>query len=146
MIRARLVAAFVAASVLLMVSGASAQEEEVEGALLLIMDSSGSMNETDDAGTPLIQSAKQALNEVVSSLPEGTPVGLRVYGHRVPNSNRAEGCRDTELIVPVGPLDEAQMRSAIDGYDAKGWTPIGLSLQEGAEDLPPEGPRTIVLV
>lgn len=147
MARLRLAAVFALVSVLLLASGAAAQEEQAEGALLLIMDASNSMNETDDAGTPLIQGAKQALNEVVDTLPEGSPVGLRVYGHRTPEAEgQAEGCRDTELIVPVGPLIKEEMSSAIAGYRAKGWTPIGLSLREAAEDLPSTGERTIVLV
>jgi hypothetical protein len=78
-----------------------AQEEEVEGALLLIMDASGSMKREDDSGTRLIDGAKQALNGVVDALPEGTPVGLRIYGHRVPNTDQTRGCRDTELRAPV---------------------------------------------
>ena len=125
---------------------AQAQQEQVEGALLLIMDASGSMNRKDEDGTRLIDGAKQALNGVVDALPEGTPVGLRVYGHRVPNTDRERGCRDTELIQPIEPLDRAQMKQTIAGFEAKGFTPIGLSLREAAEDLPPEGPRTIVLV
>lgn len=123
-----------------------AQEEQVEGALLLIMDASGSMNREDDDGTPLIDGAKEALNGVVDALPEGTPVGLRVYGHRVPDTDRARGCRDTELIQPVEPLDGEEMKGTIADFEAKGFTPIGRSLQEAADDLPPEGPRTIVLV
>jgi len=38
------------------------------------------------------------------------------------------------------------MKQEIASFDAKGFTPIGLSMQEGAKDLPPEGERTIVLV
>jgi Ca-activated chloride channel family protein len=69
-----------------------------------------------------------------------------VYGHRVPNDDKANGCQDTELIVPVGPLDPPAVHGAIDSFPAKGFTPIGLSLQQGAADLPAEGERTIVLV
>ncbi len=124
---------------------ASAQELEA-GALLLIMDASGSMNAVDDGGTRLIDGAKAALNRVVDELPDGTPVGLRVYGHRTPNTDPVAGCQDTELIAPVAPLDRESVKSAIDGFNASGYTPIGLSLQEAERDLPPEGPRTIVLV
>lgn len=125
---------------------AQAQQEQVDGALLLIIDASGSMNETDDNGVRLIDGAKEALNGVVDALPEGTPVGLRVYGHQVPNTDRERGCRDTELIQPIEPLDPAQMKQTIAGFEAKGFTPIGYSLQQAANDLPSEGPRTIVLV
>ncbi len=38
------------------------------------------------------------------------------------------------------------MKSRIASYDATGFTPIGLSLKEGARDLPSTGDRTIILV
>lgn len=124
----------------------AAAVEDDPGALLLIMDASGSMNDTDGNGQALIDGAKQALHDVVATRPDGQHVGLRVYGHRFPNSDRENGCRDTELIHPVAPLDRAALDDAIDSFPARGFTPIGLSLQEAANDLPPEGPRTIVLV
>lgn len=79
-------------------------------------------------------------------LPDRAVVGLRVYGHRTPNTDRAAGCQDSELVVPVAPLDRARMLGAIASYRASGFTPIGLSLQQARNDLPPEGRRTIVLV
>jgi hypothetical protein len=68
-----------------------------------------------------------------------------VYGHRIPNTDKANGCLDTELIVPVRPLDPPAMIDAINSFGAKGFTPIGLSLQEAAADLP-GGRGTVVLV
>jgi Ca-activated chloride channel family protein len=125
---------------------AAQSEEEPEPALLLIMDSSGSMNAGDGSGGTKIQAAKTALNGVVDALPDDSQVGLRVYGHRVPNTDEKRGCKDTQLVTPVGPLNRGQMKQQIRSFDAKGFTPIGLSLEEGAKDLPSEGKRTIVLV
>ena len=121
-------------------------EEDPEPALLLIMDSSGSMNAGDGSGGTKIQAAKTALNGVVDALPDDSQVGLRVYGHRVPNTDEKRGCKDTQLVTPVGPLNRGRMKQQIRSFDAKGFTPIGLSLEEGAKDLPKEGKRTIVLV
>jgi len=126
--------------------GAVQSDEEAEPALLLIMDSSGSMNASDGSGGTKIQAAKQALNGVVNALPGDSLVGLRVYGHRIPNTDERRGCKDTQLITPVGPLDRGGMKQQIRSFDAKGFTPIGLSLEKGAKDLPTEGKRTIVLV
>ncbi|HSK22125.1 MAG TPA: VWA domain-containing protein [Egicoccus sp.] len=141
----RLALAVVMALALVPTTAAGAQEE-AEGALLLIMDASGSMEATDADGVRLIDGAKDALRGVVDALPDGTNVGLRVYGHREPNTDEERGCQDTELVSPVQPLDRDAMRAAIDGFEPSGFTPIGLSLQEAAGDLPPEGPRTIILV
>lgn len=130
-------------------AGAVAQESSVAtDPLLLVMDASGSMNADAGNGQTRIDAAKEALRRVVAELPDGHPVGLRVYGHRVSsNAPAAEGCVDTELIQPVGPLDRASMTAAIDGFNASGYTPIGLSLQQAAQDLPVEaGSRTVVLV
>jgi len=133
----------VVASVL--VVAPTAAQEQPDGAVLLILDASGSMNRVDDNGVVLIEGAQQALTGLVEVLPEGAAVGLRVYGHRVPNDDKANGCQDTELIVPVSPLDRAAMTEAINSFGAKGFTPIGLSLQEAASDLP-GGRGTVVLV
>jgi Ca-activated chloride channel homolog len=128
-------------------SPSSAQTgDEAPPALLLIMDSSGSMNASDGAGGTKIQAAKTALNGVVDALPDDSLVGLRVYGHRVPNTDKQRGCKDTELIAPVGPLDRRGMKQRISSFEAKGFTPIGLSLKKGTADLPATGDRTIVLV
>jgi hypothetical protein len=142
----RLVVLALAALLLLVRSGGATAQQERAAPLLLIMDSSGSMNETGPDGRPLIDVAKEALRAVVADLPDGALVGLRVYGHRVPNTDRVNGCQDTELIAPVAPLDRQRLTAAIEGFSAVGFTPIGLSLQQGAADLPPEGNRTIVLV
>ncbi|MGH2825833.1 MAG: vWA domain-containing protein [Actinomycetota bacterium] len=125
---------------------AAQTDDEAPPALLLILDSSGSMNASDGAGGTKIQGAKAALNGVVDALPDDSLVGLRVYGHRVPNTDKRRGCRDTELIAPVGPLDRSGLKQRIASFDAKGFTPIGLSLKRGAADLPATGARTIVLV
>jgi Ca-activated chloride channel family protein len=114
--------------------------------LLIIFDSSGSMRADDGTGRQKIDAAKEALSRLVDELPEGTPVGLRAYGHRVPNTDRAAGCADTELLVPVGPLDRGALRSAIGGLAPTGFTPIGAALEAALADLPAAGPRTVVLV
>lgn len=135
------------AALLFLTSGvveSSAQESE-DGAVLLILDASGSMNRTDDNGVVLIDGAKSALTRLIGGLRDGSQVGLMVYGHRVPNDDRANGCRDTELIVPVGPLDREGMLDAVDGVDARGFTPIGRSLEEAAAALP-DGRGTVILV
>jgi len=137
----------VVAGLLCLMSGvvASSAQEPEDGAVLLILDASGSMNGTDDNGVALIDGAKGALARLIGGLPEGSQVGLMVYGHRVPNDDRANGCRDTELVVPVGPLDRQGLLDAVDGVEAKGFTPIGRSLEEAAAALP-DGRGTVILV
>lgn len=127
-------------------SASGTDTEEELPALLLIMDASGSMEGEGSSGGTLLDEAKQALGDVVDGLPDEQHVGLRVYGHRYPNTDEENGCRDTELIHPVEPLDREALSASINGYEAQGFTPIGLSLEQGANDLPAEGPRTMILV
>jgi len=138
----------VAFLVVVMTVGPSAwaPAQTASGSVLLIMDASGSMNRLDGAGMPLIDGAKDALREIVHRLPSDANVGLRVYGHRTSNEDPVAGCVDTELVVPVGPIDRAALNAAIESFEASGFTPIGLSLQQAAEDLAAAGSGTIILV
>ena len=115
-------------------------------ALLLIVDYSGSMNQPDGAGSTRIDSAKRALREIVTALPEDLDVGMRAYGHRVPSADKAAACQDSELVVPIGPLDRERLLGTVDSLQALGETPIGLSLQQAAQDLPDGVPATVILV
>ena len=124
----------------------AAQDAASRGAMLIILDASGSMNEVDEDGVPFIDKAKAAVVELIDALPDDLDVGLRVYGHREPNTDPVRGCLDTELVAPVAPLDRDAIRTAVEGIDASGYTPIGLSLQQAANDLPEAGPRSIVLI
>jgi Ca-activated chloride channel family protein len=142
-VRRVLVVVFVLAAALVPAVAGSAQEGEP--GIVLIMDASGSMNQAVGDGVTLMDEAKAALREIVLRIPSDTEVGLRVYGHRVPNDDKANGCVDTELIVPVGPIDRGELLAAVGEFDARGFTPIGLSLQEAAVDLGPGG-GTIILV
>ena len=142
-LRRVLVVLFVLAAALVRVPSGAAQTDSP--GLLLIMDASGSMNRDAGNGNTLLDEAKDALREIVIRLPAEANVGLRVYGHRTPNDDQAIGCVDTELVVPVGPIDRAAMTEAIDAFDASGFTPIGLSLQEAVADLGDAG-GTIILV
>lgn len=125
---------------------AGAQSEEAPGAVVLVLDASGSMLEPDGQGGTKIDTAKAALRTLIDELPAEQQVGLRVYGHRVPSRQKAEACQDTEAIVPVGPLDRARLRGAVDSFQALGETPIGLTLQQAAADLPGDTSGAIVLV
>ncbi|MFG2207144.1 VWA domain-containing protein [Streptomyces sp. NPDC048638] len=114
--------------------------------MVMVLDSSGSMAEKDGSGATRIDAARKAVGTVVDGLPAGYPTGLRLYG-----SDRAKGCDDTRLAQPVSPLDRAGLKRAVSGVRPKGDTPIGLSLQKAAHDLPKAstgaiGKRTILLI
>jgi Ca-activated chloride channel family protein len=119
-------------------------------ALLVVLDASGSMRGDDGSGSAKIDTAKRVLDEVLEDLPRDVGAGLRVYGHRAPNTDRRQGCADSELLVPVAPRQGDRLTAAVDGIQARGFTPIALSLQQAARELPPPAPqirdRAIVLI
>ena len=112
----------------------------------MILDGSDSMNENAGDGGTRLDAAKSALGELIDAVPEGAKVGLRVYGNKLSGVSRAEGCRDTNLVTPVGPLDRDGFKSEVEALEGKGRTPIGRSLLKAPDDLGPDGDRTVILI
>nr|WP_239139964.1 VWA domain-containing protein [Plantactinospora endophytica] len=113
----------------------------------LVLDVSGSMRAADIGGRSRISVAQQAFNEVVDALPDETHLGIRVLGATYQGKDKAVACRDTQQLVPVGPVDRAAAKDAIATLRPTGHTPIGLALREAAGDLGTEGGnRRIVLI
>ncbi|MDG4793429.1 VWA domain-containing protein [Micromonospora sp. WMMD1082] len=101
----------------------------------LVLDVSGSMRATDIDGRSRISVAQQAFGEVVDALPDETQLGIRVLGATYQGKDKQQGCRDTQQIVPVGPVDRAQAKAAVATLRPTGFTPVGLALREAAKDL-----------
>jgi Ca-activated chloride channel homolog len=128
-------------------AAARAQTSDTRNRAVIVLDASKSMNEDAGNGGTRLDAAKKAFDELVTRLPPGAPIGLRVYGSKIDEASRAEACRDTELTVPVGPLDKDKMRSTVHALQGKGRTPIGTSLLATPDDLgSAEGRRSVVLV
>ncbi|MGI8622821.1 MAG: vWA domain-containing protein [Solirubrobacteraceae bacterium] len=119
---------------------------ERPGSAILIMDSSGSMRADSGDGRSKIAVAKQALERLAEVIPAQAPTGLEVYGARVSNTDRRRGCRDVQVVLPVGRHSPAEVKARVRAYRARGFTPIGRALESAAKALPPGGERTIVLV
>ncbi len=105
------------------------------------------MNE-DDAPGPRIDAAKRAVLTLVDGLPDGSPVGLIVYGTSTDSSEAAEasGCQDIKTLVRVAPVDKTAFAAAVNGVVASGYTPLGSSLRSAVAELPASGPRNIIVV
>lgn len=120
--------------------------ETEQGKLILLMDSSGSMGEPDDAGDPKIQAARAALDAVISGLGDDQQVGLRVFGANELGTSNPASCTDSQLVVPVGAGNRSELGAAVQDYEPFGETPIAYALQEAGQDLGSEGQRSILLV
>ncbi|HYI57633.1 MAG TPA: VWA domain-containing protein [Microlunatus sp.] len=132
----------------LAVSAAPPAQADENTQVLLLLDVSGSMNEKISSGGTKFAAAKRALRDVADALPAGTQVGLRVYGSEIaePKDENPKACTDTELVLPIGPLNKAKMNDAVDSFTAKGETPIAHSLQQSVKDFGGDGKRVLVLI
>lgn len=121
----------------------SLEEAAVSGAVELILDASGSMLQRLN-GKQRIAIARDVLTDLVqNTLPEGTPLALRIFGHRTPDA-----C-ETDLEVPLAPLNRQQVTQRIRNTEAKNLakTPIGASLGLVAEDLNnADGQKIVILI
>jgi len=92
-----------------------------------------------------LSTAKQVMRGLIAKLPAGAVVGLRLYGHRY-DSMSFQSRTDTQLVVPIQPLNRDALLKQIGGADAHGQTPLVYSTLQAADDLKRLGGGTIVLV
>ncbi len=112
--------------------------------LLIVLDLSGSMNLPLGKGTR-IATAREVLRDVLAKAPDDFNVGLRLYGHRF-GSRQKETCTDSELVVPVRPLDRALISQTVNRFRPRGETPLVFSALAAAKDLKAVGGGSIVLI
>ncbi|MEZ4597813.1 MAG: VWA domain-containing protein [Chloroflexota bacterium] len=111
-------------------------------ALEIVLDTSSSMR-AKLGRTTRIDAAKSVLTRLVrQDLPSGIPVALRWF-------RQVKGSCDTELAVPLGPLDREAMASTIEGIRLRSSvrTPLAAAIEAVAGDLASvTGPRIVVVV
>lgn len=116
--------------------------------LQFVVDASGSMNEPVE-GVPKMDAARNALQTLVSALPEDTgnlAVGLRAYSHREA-SEGDESCDDIEQLAPIDGVKKPELREQIDSLQAVGGrTPMSNSVEQAAGDFPPEGGQNVAVL
>lgn len=108
---------------------------------ILILDASGSMWGQVEGQTKIV-AARKAVDTILARWKPADRLGLMAYGHR----SKGE-CRDIELVVPVGPVDAAAIKGAVQRLNPRGKTPIAASLREAAGLLKhTENKATVILV
>jgi hypothetical protein len=110
----------------------------------LILDASNSMW-GQIQGKAKITIAKEVLKQIIEGLPDEMNVGLRLYGHRY-GLNDSKACQDTELVTPIGLINKAQLKDAVEAITPRGKTPLVFSVLEGIKDFKELGSGTIVLI
>jgi len=110
----------------------------------LILDASNSMWGQIE-GESKISIAKEVLIQIIDGLPEEMNVGLRLYGHRYKVKDE-RACQDTELVVPIGPLQKDQLIQTIEKITPKGKTPLVYSILQSPQDFINLKGGTVVLI
>jgi hypothetical protein len=120
-------------------------EKEVPKTVEIIMDASNSMTGAVGKETK-ITAARRVLTQTINGLPDSMNVGLRVYGHRFPTDDYSNACADTELLVPIGPVQKAKLVEIVNKIQTKGRTPLVLSVLEAIKDFEKAPNGSIILV
>jgi len=110
----------------------------------LILDASNSMWGQIE-GVAKITIAKDVLEQIINGLPDEMNVGLRLYGHRYGLNDR-RACQDTELKVPIGPIDKAVLIDIIKKIQPKGKTPLVYSVLQTGDDFKDIQNGSIILI
>ncbi len=116
-------------------------QAQAEGRSIIVLDASGSMWGQID-GRPKLEIAREALDEVLKSIPADTELGLMAYGHREKGS-----CDDIELIVPPAAGTAKAISDAAARLQFKGKTPLTESVRRAAAELrSTEEKATVILI
>lgn len=116
--------------------------------LLFLVDASGSMLDPWGRNQTKLSVAKSILTKIVDSLRQNNKIelALRLYGHKFPPG--VGNCQDTDLEVPFRVNNHQQIINRINTIQPKGVTPISYSLEQSANDFPPQssGYRNMVIL
>ena len=96
--------------------------------LLFVVDFSNSMGEYLEHSSKVNQ-VKAMMRRILPQISPETETGIRVYGHNC-NLLAFNACRSSELLVPLGVNNSANINSAISKLRPRGMTPITYSLKQ----------------
>jgi Ca-activated chloride channel homolog len=112
-----------------------------DGKSIIVLDASGSMWGQID-GRPKLEIAREALGEVLATMPADTALGLMAYGHRTKGD-----CADIELVVPPAAGTAQAITDAANGLKFLGKTPLTDAVRMAATELrSTEEKATVILI
>ncbi|NOR61852.1 MAG: VWA domain-containing protein [Rhodobacteraceae bacterium] len=124
MLKRLTIAGLVAASF----TGATAQELPYPDTIIVLDVSNSMWGQIDGIAKILI--AREVIGDLVTDLEEDIDFGLIAYGHRA----KAD-CGDIETVVPVGDLNPAGFKAAVNSLQPQGRTPLTAAVRLAAEQL-----------
>lgn len=127
---------------------AKAQSTPQKTRILFVLDASQSMYAKWENGQKM-QIATKLLRELVDSLKDTkkVEVALRVYGHQNSVNSDGRNCKDTKLEVPFSPTNHDKIISRLREIRPRGTTLIAYSLEQAANDFPPDpNSRNVIIL
>lgn len=114
-------------------------EREAQLNILLLMDSSHSMDEAldgtvSDNAEKKISVAKRVLEETLQAIPPDICVGLRVFGQSFQNDPYYD-CQQSVLTVPIGPNNRKAIIQSVRQLRPFGLTPLAYTLMNAQRDF-----------
>lgn len=134
--RRALASLLVGLGLLLSLSGSPAAADQGDpGPLVIVFDTSGSMNDTARDGTVKLSAAKKSMSDMVYSMSNSTQgLGLWTY----PGGAMVDGCAAGEWVRDLSPEnrpDATDVQAEIGLLSADGGTPTGPALRAAVESL-----------
>jgi Mg-chelatase subunit ChlD len=117
----------------------SADSKSPEKAFI-VFDASGSMWGKLHGKTK-IEIARKTVKKIIKEWQPSNQLGLIVYGHRTKGD-----CKDIEILIPLGPINQKKIETAIDGINPKGKTPLTQAVKIAAEKLKYNKQKATVIV
>jgi lysophospholipase L1-like esterase len=116
-------------------------------AIMLVVDTSGSMNDDDGTGRTKLVGAKRALQNLIGALAGGPRFGLRAYPD--PATAGDPDCNEGRQVFPlvkVAKGRETQLNEDVRGLHAVGGTPTAAALKAAARDLRASSVQSAMIV
>ena len=118
----------------------NAQSSITQSSLMLILDASGSMEDSFGSQSKM-EAAKQAVRNIITQLPPDREFGLTVYGNRKANS-----CNSVTTLASLGRTDRSSVLAELANVKADGETPIATSIQEVARSIKDSSSETTIVL
>ena len=111
--------------------------------VVVVLDASGSMRQQIEGSTKM-DIAKDAIRDVIRTLPRNVRLGLRVYGHQSPQY--LHDCQDSRLELPLDFVNYQQLVGILKKINPRGYTPLAYSLAQVQDDFIYDGRNVVVCV
>jgi hypothetical protein len=111
----------------------------------IVLDVSGSMR-APAGEISRMEAARRAVRATIDAIDPNSNVALRLYGHRLPSEPKEASCRDTELVIPFGPLNRERFISAVMSAQPRGQTPLAYALEQAAADFGEIGDEPVAVI